>query len=74
MSEAPFQIRRATVDDASAVATVLTAVVSERVHSAIDRAWPADEQRSYLASLSSREARHVATAATGTVIGYQSLR
>jgi RimJ/RimL family protein N-acetyltransferase len=68
-----FQVRRATVDDADPIASVLTSVVSERVHSAIDRAWTADQQRSYLESLSSREVFHVATAAAGNVIGYQSL-
>jgi RimJ/RimL family protein N-acetyltransferase len=73
MTEALFQIRRATVDDADGVAAVLRSVVSERVHSAIDRAWPADRQRSYLESLSNREAFHVAIAAPGTIVGYQSL-
>jgi RimJ/RimL family protein N-acetyltransferase len=73
MSEPLFQVRRATVEDAEGVATVLRGVVSERVHSAIDRAWTADQQRSYLESLSSREAFHVAIAASGTMIGYQSI-
>ena len=73
MVEPSFQIRRATVEDAEGVASVLRSVVSERVHSAIDRAWTADQQRSYLESLSSREAFHVAIAASGTIIGYQSL-
>jgi RimJ/RimL family protein N-acetyltransferase len=73
MVESLFQIRRATVDDAAGVATVLRTVVAERVHSAIDRAWTADQQRSYLESLSSREAFHVAIAAPGNMIGYQSL-
>lgn len=68
-----FRIRRATVADADGIATVLRSVVSERVHSAIDRAWSADQQRSYLQSLSSREAFHVAIAAAGSTIGYQSL-
>jgi RimJ/RimL family protein N-acetyltransferase len=48
-------------------------VVSERVHSAIDRAWPADQQRTYLASRSPREAFHVASTASGEIVGYQSL-
>ena len=73
MSEPDFQIRRATAGDAGGVAMVLRSVVSERIHSAIDRAWTPDQQRSYLESLSSREAFHVAIAASGTVIGYQSL-
>jgi RimJ/RimL family protein N-acetyltransferase len=73
MDESIYQVRRATVEDADGVATVLKSVVSERVHSAIDRAWTSDQQRSYFQSLSSREAFHVATAASGNLIGYQSL-
>jgi RimJ/RimL family protein N-acetyltransferase len=73
MVESLFQIRRATVDDAEGIARVLRSVVAERVHSAIDRAWTADQQRSYLQSLSSREAFHVAIAPSGDMIGYQSL-
>ena len=73
MGKSLFQIRRATVEDAEGVAMVLSRVVSERVHSAIDRAWTADQQRSYLQSLSSREAFQVAIAASGDMIGYQSL-
>jgi RimJ/RimL family protein N-acetyltransferase len=66
-------VRRASDDDAEGIATVLRAVVAERVHSAIDRAWTAEEQRRYLKSLSGREAFHVATTETGETIGYQSL-
>jgi RimJ/RimL family protein N-acetyltransferase len=73
MNEHVFHIRRATADDAGALVSVLERVVAERVHSAIDRAWPPDQQRRYLESLSSREAFHVAIAASGAVIGYQSL-
>jgi ribosomal protein S18 acetylase RimI-like enzyme len=52
---------------------VLAGVVAERALSAIDRAWPADEQRDYLERLSPREAFHVAEAPDGAVLGYQSL-
>lgn len=68
-----FQIRPASIEDAKGIASVLESVVSERIHSAIDRAWTTEEQRSYLESLSGREVFHVATAASGDVIGYQSL-
>lgn len=68
-----FRVRRAVADDAAGIATLMHAVVSERVHSAIDRAWPADEERRYLQSLSSREAFHVAVAESGLVVGCQSL-
>jgi RimJ/RimL family protein N-acetyltransferase len=73
MSGSSVQIRRASVEDAGGIAKVLEAVVAERIHSAIDRAWTASEQRAYLASLSAREAFHVAIAASGDVVGYQSL-
>jgi ribosomal protein S18 acetylase RimI-like enzyme len=71
MGEPLFRIRRATSDDAGGVAAVLNRVVSERVHSAIDRAWTSDEQRSYLESLSSREAYHVAVTGSGDIVGLQ---
>ncbi len=73
MTDPSFAIRRASADDAEGIARVLDAVVSERIHSAIDRAWTAKEQRTYLASLSSREAFHVACAGSGTIFGYPSL-
>jgi RimJ/RimL family protein N-acetyltransferase len=52
---------------------VLEAVVAERVHSAIDRAWSADEQRAYIESLSPREALHVAVDESGEIVGCQSV-
>ena len=52
---------------------MLDAVARERVHSAIERAWTAEEQECYLASLSEREAFHVAVSASGEIVGYQSL-
>jgi len=70
---ATFQIRRASPDDADGITAILDAVTRERVHSAIERPWPAVEQRRYLASLSPREAFHVAIAETGHLVGYQSL-
>src|SRR5262245_33402493 len=66
-------IRRASLEDAEGIARVLDAVAGERIHSAIERAWTAAEQRTYLASLSSREAFHVAITASGHIVGYQSL-
>ena len=73
MSDPDVHVRRASVDDAEGITKVLQAVVAERVHSAIDRAWTAEEQRSYLRSLSNREAFHVAVAGSGDVVGCQSL-
>ena len=46
MVEPHYQIRRATPDDADGVSMVLQSVLSERIHSAIDRAWTAGQQRS----------------------------
>ena len=68
-----FQVRRATPDDADGITAVLDAVTRERVYSAIERPWTAAEQGRYLASLSDREAFHVAISETGDVVGYQSL-
>jgi RimJ/RimL family protein N-acetyltransferase len=68
-----FEIRRASENDAEAIARVLRAVVSERVHSAIDRAWTAVEQQAYLKSLSDREAVHLAVTDSGLVVGCQTL-
>jgi RimJ/RimL family protein N-acetyltransferase len=73
MSDPEFHVLRATAEHADGIASVLHTIVAERIHSAIDRAWDADEQRSYLRSLSSREAVHVAIGGSGDVIGYQSL-
>jgi RimJ/RimL family protein N-acetyltransferase len=68
-----YGIRRATGRDAEGIARLLHDVVSERVHSAIERAWTTEEQQSYLTSLSGREAVHVAVDGSGLVIGCQTL-
>jgi RimJ/RimL family protein N-acetyltransferase len=52
---------------------VLSVVVHERVHSAIDTVWSVDDERRYLESLSAREAIHVAVDATGQIVGLQTL-
>lgn len=66
-----MEIRRALAADAGAIAVVMAVVTAERVHSAIDRAWTADEQRRYLESLSAREAIHVAVHSASDVVGLQ---
>src|ERR1700694_1051148 len=66
-------IRRATEADAEAIVSILEGIVSERIYSAIESAWSADEQRRYLASLSPRETFHVAETDAGAIVGYQSL-
>src|SRR5205807_2391281 len=67
-----FFVRRASALDAPGIAAVLETITSERIHSAIEQAWTADEQRQYLESLSDREAFHVAVSDAGDIIGYQS--
>jgi ribosomal protein S18 acetylase RimI-like enzyme len=66
-------VRRATVDDAPAIAAVMMVVAAERIHSAIDRAWTAEEERRYLESLSPREAVYVALSSESAVIGLQTI-
>ena len=73
MTQLSLLIRRASLEDSEGIARVLDAVTGEGIHSAIERAWTAAEQRTYLASLSTREAFHVAIAAGGQIAGYQSL-
>jgi ribosomal protein S18 acetylase RimI-like enzyme len=52
---------------------VLQVIVSERVHSAIGRAWTSEEERAYLESLSSREVVHVVIDGSAGVVGLQVL-
>jgi len=73
MTQPSLLVRRATLEDAEGIARVLDAVAGERIHSAIERAWTAAEQRTYLTSLSTRETFHVAITASGQIVGYQSL-
>ena len=73
MLVADVHIRKAVPENAAGIAAVLTRVVSERSHSAIERAWPVDQQRAYLQSLSVREVFHVAVIESGDIVGYQSL-
>jgi ribosomal protein S18 acetylase RimI-like enzyme len=66
-------IRRAEPSDAPGIAAVLEVIASERIHSAIDRAWSVDEERRYLESLSPREAIHVAVDTDDRIVGLQVL-
>jgi len=67
------RIRRASPDDAAGIVSVLGAVAGERVHSAIDRAWPIEQERRYLESLSPREIVHVAVDERSEIVGVQIL-
>ena len=64
-------IRKATPDDAAAIARLMAGIAAERVHSAITTAWTADQQRGYIVQLSSREAIQVAV--EDEIIGLQTL-
>ena len=68
-----FIIRRATEADAAGVVAILQRIASERIFSAIDQPWSVEEERSYLKSLSPREVVYVGVAASGEIIGFQSL-
>ncbi len=66
-------IRRAVPDDAAGIVAVLDVIAGERVHSAIDRAWSAEDERRYLDGLSPREAIHVAVDGDRGIVGLQIL-
>lgn len=66
-------IRKASPRDAAGIVAVLETIVSERIHSAIDRAWTVEQEAQYLESLSSREIFHVAVAENSQIAGFQSL-
>jgi RimJ/RimL family protein N-acetyltransferase len=51
----------------------MAVVTAERIHSAIDRAWTAEEERHYLVSQSPREAVHVAVDDVRGVVGLQTV-
>ncbi len=50
---------------------MLTTIVAERIHSAIDSAWTVAQERHYLESLSPREAIYVAANEQSTIVGLQ---
>jgi GNAT superfamily N-acetyltransferase len=66
-------IRKASPLDAAGIVGVIEIVAAERVHSAIDRAWTVEEETGYLASLSPREACHVAVDDNAGIVGVQCL-
>jgi L-amino acid N-acyltransferase YncA len=68
-----ISIRKATEADAPGLIAILQGISAERVHSAIDVVWPVEKERMYLASLSDRQVVHVATAASGQIVGFQVL-
>jgi RimJ/RimL family protein N-acetyltransferase len=71
--EPAITIRRATPGEAPSLVAILQGIAAERVYSAIDVPWTVAEHQKYLAALSPREAVHVAVAASGEVVGFQTL-
>ena len=71
--KADVTIRQAASVDAPGLVAVLSTVVGERVHSAIDTAWNVEQERRYLESLSAREAIHVAVDGADQIVGLQTL-
>ena len=72
MSE-QFTVRRATETDAEGIPSVVKSVAAERIYSAIDLPWTLEQERTYLRSLSPREATQVAILDSGEIIGFQKL-
>ena len=68
-----LKVRRAVPEDAAGIVAVLSVVVGERVHSAIDAVWSVEQERRYLASLSARETIHVAVDVSDRIVGLQIL-
>ena len=66
-------VRKATEADAPGLVAIVQAIAAERIHSAIDVPWTVKEERKYIASLSNREAVHVAVTTSGQIVGFQSL-
>src|SRR5262245_29176969 len=68
-----YAIRRATEADAEGIIAILEGIASERIYTAINKPWTADQQRQHLLSLSVREAVHIAESDREGIIGYQTL-
>jgi ribosomal protein S18 acetylase RimI-like enzyme len=68
-----LKIRVAVPADAAGIVAVLTVVVAERIHSAIERVWTVEQERRYMESFSPREVIHLAVDETGAIVGLQIL-
>jgi L-amino acid N-acyltransferase YncA len=69
----PFSIRLATEADSAAIIAILEGIAKERIYTAINKPWSAGRQRRHFASLSAREAIHVAETERDGLVGYQTL-
>ena len=67
-----INIRRATPDDATAIAAIWEVICAERVYTAVNRPFTPQQEREYIGSLSSREGIFLAEV-DGRVVGFQSL-
>ena len=65
-------IRRATADDAEAISAIWEVVCAERVYTAVNRPFTPQQERDYIASLSSREGIFLAEV-DGRIVGFMSL-
>ncbi len=65
-------IRRATPEDAGAIASIWDVICAERVYTAVNRPFTPEQERAYIASLSDREGIFVAEV-NGRIVGFQSL-
>lgn len=66
------RIRRAVPEDAASVAEVLNSVIAERRYSALDTPFSVEEERSFIASLSTRKAMFLAEL-NGQIVGVQTI-
>lgn len=72
-SHLSIAIRRATGSDAAALVSILEGIAAEGAFTAINKPWPANRQRRHIASMSAREAIHVAEEPHSGIVGYQVL-
>jgi RimJ/RimL family protein N-acetyltransferase len=70
---APLNVRRGTLADAAAIVSIWTAIVYEKVYSAVERPFTVEGERAYLQSLSAQEAVFIAETKEGQVVGFQTL-
>jgi L-amino acid N-acyltransferase YncA len=66
-------VRRATADDAAAVARLINEVILAGLPSLLDTPFGDDEERAYIAALPARGFIHVAELPDGSVIGSQTI-
>jgi ribosomal protein S18 acetylase RimI-like enzyme len=67
-----IRIRRATVEDAAAIATVLNGVIAEGNLTAFDQPFSVEQERQFITALGVTSALHVAEE-KGTILGVQSV-